>query len=213
MPKDDLKLKVADLEALLRDRDDTIKQLRREITEASDLVDREREHVEDAHALIERWIEVWGMKLDDNGQWGWDPDAAWLEQVAPWADHYFKLVRDWNKFVGDYNAIVRPRNMGRPLQASEAQVQEVRKLRKKGMSLREIAKAKVLSLQTVRTILSQGTTMERTRTGALRRAEVNHAVADFKAKVRGRADLEKRINTTLKSGAALVKEAKGLGKK
>jgi len=81
------------------------------------------------------------------------------------------------------------------------------------MSLREIAKATTLSLQTVRTILSHGTAAERTRTGELRHVEFNRlAAANWKAKRRGRANLEKRINTMLKGGTELVKTAKGLGK-
>ena len=38
----------------------------------------------------------------------------------------------WNRFVPDYNAIVAPRNVGRPLAASEAQVATVLKLHKAG---------------------------------------------------------------------------------
>ncbi len=38
------------------------------------------------------------------------------------------------------------------------------------------------------------------------------AHADFKAKHRGRAHLEKKINFTLMEGAALMKAAKDLGK-
>jgi hypothetical protein len=37
------------------------------------------------------------------------------------------------------------------------------------------------------------------------------ALADFKAKKRGREYLEKRINSTLKEGAELVKAPKGIG--
>jgi DNA-binding NarL/FixJ family response regulator len=213
MQKDDLKLKIADLEALLRDRDDTIKQLRAELTEAGDLVDRMREHVEDAGAMIERWIEVFDMEMDDDGVWKWSESKLWDANTALFQS-YEKLVSKWNKLVPRYNAAVAPRNMGRPLEASPAQAQEVRKLRKRGTSLREIAKATTLSLQTVRTIVSHGTPSERTRTGELRRVEFDRlAAANWKAKRRGRADLPKRIGSTLKSGAALVKEAKGLGKK
>lgn len=36
-------------------------------------------------------------------------------------DEYKKLCADWNKFVGEYNAVVVPRerNFGRPLAASQ----------------------------------------------------------------------------------------------
>jgi len=33
-----------------------------------------------------------------------------------------KLIADWNKFVGQYNVTVAPKNAGRPLAASGAQV-------------------------------------------------------------------------------------------
>jgi hypothetical protein len=40
--------------------------------------------------------------------------------------------------VPKYNAVVAPKNIGRPLEASEAQCLEVQRLRKTGASLRTI---------------------------------------------------------------------------
>ena len=54
-------------------------------------------------------------------------------------EEHRKLVREWNRFADDYNSVVAPRNLGRPLAASDDQMAEVRKLRKGGASLRRIA--------------------------------------------------------------------------
>jgi hypothetical protein len=61
-------------------------------------------------------------------------------------------VRDWNRFVANANG---PQPRGRPLHASDEQVQEVRQHRKTGASLRAIAAMTGLSLATVRTILAR----------------------------------------------------------
>jgi hypothetical protein len=52
--------------------------------------------------------------------------------------------------VSDFNSVVAPRNVGRPLEASEAQRAQVLKLRKGSMLLRAIAEEVSLGLQTVR---------------------------------------------------------------
>lgn len=205
-------LKIADLETELRIIKDDKKQLRADLDEAHELVDRMREHVEDANSLIESWIESFDMELNDEGLWEWKPSTVWDEH-GKLIDEHNKLVRKWNKFVPLYNSTVSPRNVGRRLEASPAQAQEVRRLRKGGESLRAISGATSLSLRTVRTILDQGTGKERSRTNELRRETFDKlAAADFRARSKGRDYVEKRINSTLKSGAALVKAAKGLGK-
>ena len=48
------------------------------------------------------------------------------------------VLREWNRFVPKYNAIVRAQSVGRPLAASDAQQHQVIKLRKAGKSLRGI---------------------------------------------------------------------------
>ena len=64
------------------------------------------------------------MTLGDDGKytWGeWMPDGEWL-------DKYVKLLREWNRFVPEYNAAVTHsrRGSGRPIAASDAQQAEVR---------------------------------------------------------------------------------------
>jgi hypothetical protein len=65
----------------------------------------------------------------------------------------------------DYNADVLKRNAGRPLAASEAQVEEVLKLR----SLRGIAEDTSLGLPIVRTIIDKGDSRDRTSIKHLQR--------------------------------------------
>lgn len=205
--------KIEALETELRILKDDKKALRLELSEATDLIDQMREHVEDSNAVIERWVEVFDMEKNEAGDWVWNPD-----QTKLWDTHRDQnrqlnnLMREWNKFVPEYNSAVSPRNVGRRLQASDAQVQEVRRLRKGGVSIRGIAKETALSLRTIRTILSRGTDRERSRTNELRRKSIDKlANADFKAKERGRQYLAKQISSTLKNGGELMKAAKGIG--
>src|SRR5262245_14092720 len=96
-----------------------------------------------------------GRQRDDDGNWS---ASAWIDQALKMRDDYHAIVRDWNQFVPQYNAVVVPRqrNVGRPLLASDAQVDEVLKLRKAGKSLRTIAEETSLGLRTVCTIVDKG---------------------------------------------------------
>jgi hypothetical protein len=121
------------------------------------------------------------------------------------------LLRQWNAAVSDFNAVVRRRNVGRPLAASEAQVVEVHKLRKAGRSLRGIAEDLSLGFPTVRTIIEQGDGRDRTTIKHLERIDPDRAAAvRWRARKRTRDGLPKRIDETLTKGRELGKEAKGL---
>ena len=148
--------KKAELRAEIERLSDQIKDLRGELSQAHDLVYEMREHVEDSNGLTESWIEVFDMEQREDGVWLFDAKQSklWDDHKALHEEHQ-KLIRQWNKFVGDYNSTVAPRGLGRPLQASEAQVKEVRKLRKNGASLRSIADQTGLGLRTVRTIVEK----------------------------------------------------------
>jgi hypothetical protein len=92
-------------------------------------------------------------------------------------DKHQKLVKDWNRFVWQYNRVVAPRPSGRPLAASDAQIADVVKRRKAGASLRAIVANTGLGLRTVRSILAgaQGT-------AELRKREFDrHRAADYRA--------------------------------
>ena len=191
-----------------------VKELRGDLRQAHDLVYEMREHVEDSNALTENWIEVFDMEQQEDGTWIFDRSQSklWEDHKALHEEHQ-KLIRQWNKFVGDYNSVVAPRGIGRPLQASDAQVKEVRKLRKKGVSLRSIVDQTGLGLRTVRTIVEkdQGTDRASKQTNLLRKRELDRLrAADYRARKRGRDLLPKRINETLKRGKELSKAAKGL---
>jgi hypothetical protein len=109
--------------------------------------------------------------------------------------------------------VVAPQDVGRPLDADEAQCARVLKLRKEGTPYRLIMDETALSLQTVRTIIGREHRTDRTTAKRLERlgidkTELNRA----KARKRTRDALPKRINEALAEGAALITEAKGLGK-
>ena len=115
-----------------------------------------------------RWIEAFDMVQNEAGEWLWDPFIDRHERLH---DDYLALQREWNRFVPEYNAMVQPRNIGRPLAASEAQVAQVRKLRKAGRSLRSIAEEMSLSVRTVRTIVEQKDGRDRTTVKHLQRID------------------------------------------
>jgi hypothetical protein len=53
----------------LRQRDRRIAELRQELSELNDLVQRMREHAEDYVASIESWCDTFDMELTDDGKW------------------------------------------------------------------------------------------------------------------------------------------------
>lgn len=211
----ELRGRVEELEADLRYRDDQIKELRQDNSRAFDQAAEMREQVEDSNALTQSWIEVFEMEQNDDGEWVFDrrQSKVW-DDYSKLLDSHNKMVRNWNKFTGDYNATVAPRCLGRPLDASEAQIKKVRKLRKAGGSLRAIAEQTGLGLRTVRTIVGKDAGTDRTskRTNLLRKHEVDRQrAADYRVRKRARDLLPKRITETQKRGEALIKAAKGLG--
>jgi transposase len=126
-------------------------------------------------------------------------------------------VRDFNKLRESYlyaASKVFPRNVGRPLAASDAQRAQVLKLHKAGTSLREIAEETSLGFRTVRTIVDQGNGTD--RTARKHRARV-YSQPKFEPKRRrkilgkaSRASLPKRATAHLEEGRELLKQAKGL---
>ncbi len=167
--------RIAELENELKQRDARIREL-------DTLVSEMREQVEDCNAhIIKSWIEGFEMTLNTNNESEWNrsfiESDEWFEkyqevllrkwdrsfiEADEWFEKYQVLLRNWNRFVPEWNALVRPRNVGRPLAASEAQVAEVLKLHKAGGSLRGIADDTSLGLATVRTIVGQKNGTDRT---------------------------------------------------
>jgi hypothetical protein len=148
------------------------------------------------------------MEQNDKGEWVFK--ASFVEGDE-WFSKYRAMVQDWNRFVPEYNAVVRPRNVGRPLAASEAQCDQVRRLRKVGTSLRDIADETSLSLQTVRTIVDQAAGVDRTTLKHLARINPDRArERQWRAKSQSRKALPKQIAAWEKTVAELRKEVKGL---
>jgi hypothetical protein len=122
-------------------------------------------------------------------------------------------VRNWNRYLPLING--QPRNVGRPLAASEAQIAEVRRSRRAGRSLRGIADDTGLGLPTVRTIVGQMDSCDRTTVKHRKRLEqidTRQQRARWKRQGRIGDGLPKRAQALVKQGAALAKEARGLGR-
>jgi Helix-turn-helix domain of resolvase len=194
----------------LRDR---IMELVEELGAERNLVFAMRAHIEKADQQLERsnetirrWIESFEMSLTDEG-------CAWMDDLIRRYNHLLnehnKLVRKWNRYVGSFNA---RHAIGRPLRASKAQQAQVRRLRKAGNTLREIAHETNLSFQTIRTIIGHKHDSGRTtkKKNELRKIELNsYRTILWRAK----DALHTQINAMLKDGEDLVKEGQDLLKK
>jgi hypothetical protein len=203
---------IGELQDELKHRARRIEELRREIDEQRDLIKRQQEQIDDYDALMEQWATAFRMEQNADGEWSWAPFIEAVKEVRQQRD---KLLRDWNRFVDEYNAVVVPRrrNVGRPIAASDAQQDEVRKLRKGGHSLRAIAEETSLGLQTVVTILSKDERTDRASRKHLQRIDPDRAAAlRWKAQARAINGIPGTVNRLLKTSRALHKEAKGLGR-
>jgi len=206
----DDKRRIEQLKDELKIKTQRIEELRGEIDEQRDLIRRFEEHADDYTNCLESWKETFGMVMTEDGMWTWKP--FWDEQ-AELVDDYNKLVVKWNKYLPLING--RPRPVGRPLAASEAQVAQVLKLRKGGRSLREIVEDTSLGLNTVRTIVAQKNGTDRTTKGhrdRLERIDARSRMASWKRQKRTGDALPKRVQTVIEEGQALRQEAKGLGR-
>jgi hypothetical protein len=202
--------RIAELEDEIKVKDRRIEELRQELDEARDLIRDMEEQIDDHVRTIERWIEGFGMVQNADGIWQWD---EFVERWKATRRDYDKILRDWNRFVPDYNSVVVPRqrNVGRPIAASDVQQEEVCKLRKQGHSLRSIAEATSLGLRTVITILGKANGTDRTSVRHLARIDPDRAAAlRFKTQVRTIDSIPKSVNALLKNATELRKRAKGL---
>ena len=206
----DHKLSVGELEDELKVKERRIEQLRQEIDEQRELIDRLRDNSEEADGVFEAWIETFEMERTDSGGLTWKPFWQEHNQLI---DDYNDLVRRWNKYLPVINR--EPRNVGRPLAASEAQVVQVQKLRKAGRSLRGIAEDTSLSVDTVRTIVGKMNGQDRTTTKhrqRLERIDERQRLVKWKRQRRTGDAPPRRVQRVVEGGRALVKEAKGLGR-
>jgi lambda repressor-like predicted transcriptional regulator len=208
MPRSRPQDRIAELEDELKQRDTRIKELVADLDKAEALISQQRGWMEDRNALLDSWIEGFEMVQGEDGKWMWGP---FIDRHNELVDKYNALVREWNWFADDYNAVVRPRNVGRPLAASDAQRATVLALRKRGLSYRSIAEETNLGLRTVRTIVEQKEGRDRTTRKHLERIYPDRKRdAAWRARKRVRDGLPKRINETQKRGRELIQAAKGL---
>jgi transposase len=153
-----------------------VKKLVDELGEMRNLVIAMREHVEKADAQIERSNEIIRRRMEDfeimGADKGGESKGGIIERYNDLTNEYNKLVRKWNRYVVSIKA---SRVIGRPLQASEAQQARVRKLRRAGHILRDIAYETNLSIQTVRTIVKrkEGVDRPNKKRNGLRKNKLN----------------------------------------
>jgi hypothetical protein len=125
-------------------------------------------------------------------------------------EKYESLSKRSDRFVGEYNAIIAPKNIGRPVAASAAQIANVHKLRKGGMSLHNITDEVNLGLQTIRTITEKAAGSDRASMKRLERIDPAKVKA-WRGRKRSRDGLPKKIEKFLEDADKLIKDAKGLG--
>jgi hypothetical protein len=201
--------RIAELEDALKEKERRLQELKADLDKANDLVQRQDEHIRACAETIEAWKTAFEMKLRADGVWVWNEAAVAGDK---WHDRYVDLVHKWNRNVADFNTnMVRRRDVGRPLAASDAQRQTVIKLRTAGKSLRAIAKQTGLGLTTVRTILDQRDRRDRASLKLLERIGQDTAEErTWQSRKRVRHGLPRRIDAAQRQGAELRKEAKRL---
>jgi hypothetical protein len=211
--QDDYERRIGKLEDDLKEREARIAELTKERDEALVLVSEKRETIQACSEQIERWKEAFAMEQDERGIWIWGDNEPLIQRYEELHTQYMKLLADWNKFVGEYNAIVAPtrRNFGRPLAASPAQQADVLKRRNAGQSLRFIEDATGLSFQTVRTIIDKADGVDRATMARLAKIAPNKMEeARNRARRRTRDSLPRSVTALGKKCRMLDKAAKGI---
>jgi hypothetical protein len=194
-----LKATIDGLKDEIAAKDRRIGELRKDVELERKIVADLRELIEEYQEWIGRFEEGWEITRTNDGtltsEGGWDAAREYV-------DKYNELVRRWNR----YAATIQP--VGRPIEASDAQEQEVVALRKKGVSLRGITKQTGLGLKTVRTIIAHA---ERNDTGTQRRAAALRIKIDRQPLIRLEARRKTRDMVRRQLGK-LKKRAKELAK-
>jgi hypothetical protein len=198
--------RIADLELLLRVKDERIAELRNEVDEGRDLVRRMEEQAKEHDEYLESFISAFDMELDDKGFWRW---GSFVSDYNANVEKFNGLREKFNKLVVAYNRYaIPPQSVGRPLAASEAQQAQVLKHHKAGKSSRWIAEEMTLSRRTVTTIIGKHSGNDRTTAKHRQRLGLEPKVKDWRLAAIAR--LPKRATAHLEKGRELLKEAKGL---
>jgi hypothetical protein len=201
--------RIAELEEALKEKERRLQELKADLDKANDLAQRQDDHVRVCAETIEALKAAFEMQLREDGVWVWNDTVVAGEK---WHDRYIDLVHKWNRNVADFNAtMVRRRNVGRPLAATDAQQQTVIRLRTAGKSLRAIAEQTRLGLTTVRTILDQRQRRDRSSMKHLERIRQDMVEErTWQSQKRTRRALPGRIDALRRQGDELCKEAKAL---
>lgn len=212
MSEIDLKSRIAELEDVLTQRDAKIVDLRNDLGERDELISEMREQLRANYDTVDGWVQVFDMHQDDDGRFVFDPrqTAIW-DEFEILLDKHKKLVTKWNANVADFNRVVAPKDIGRPLAASETQQADVLKRHKAGESLRAIAKATSLGVRTVRTIIEKPAGADRASRQAKERKRIafdRMRAAAFRARKRSREGIPKQIGQLQARNEALIKASK-----
>jgi hypothetical protein len=95
--------RIAELEDALKLKDRRLREVKADLDNANNIIERQNEHVEDCRNVIEAWKEAFDMRPTDNGGWTWAP---WVDACEEYHDKYVELARKWNRNVADFNAMV-----------------------------------------------------------------------------------------------------------
>jgi len=202
----DAEQRIADLERELARKDERIAELRDEVDEGRELMHRMEEHVQERDEYLEAFCSTFGLELNSDGKW---TNGAFIERHNRLCDAYSDLLGRYNKLVVSWNrGIADKLPVGRPVAASEAQQERVRKLHKAGHSSRWIAEELTLSRRTVTTILDKDMGADRTSQRHRKRLGLEPVKKDWR---RASMDRLPKAATKLRAAAAdLLQEAKGL---
>jgi hypothetical protein len=167
-------------------------------------IGRAHEQIEKSNQTIKQWIEGFERTVADKG---WARKDDLIECYSNLVNKYNQLIKMWNRYIV---SIKTRQAIGRPLRASEAQQARVRKLRKLGHTVREIANETNLSFQTIRTILGHKGGVDRAdkTKNKLRKIELNHhRMKSWRSRNRMGAA---QINAVLKDSRNLLKDGENL---
>ena len=211
---DDLEVLKGQLEELrwerddLKERNEALKERNETLKEA---VDEGREYVADARQAIDNYSTFILEPAEADG-FVQSRLGTVIDQHNDLADEYEKLRRRYNRLVRDWNRAFIPTAPGRPVEASDEQQESVRRLRKKGRSLRGIASDTGLSFKTVRTIVGRmsGASDKAKRDRLKRERELGRLrQADARARKRAKDALFTETQRLLKEGERLRRTGEG----
>jgi hypothetical protein len=206
-PPEDRPGRLGELEDALKAAEQRVSELRAERDSDAELIGRQREALENHRSTMDAWKEAHDMTLNAEGLWEFSDGHG--EKYHALLIQYRDLLRDWNKHVSDFNSMIASKPPGRPLNASPAQCEQVLALRKRKLSLRDIADEMTLAVATVRTIVDRSHRTDRTTMKRLRRLDPqNSRLLEETNRKKMRAALPGRINRLIVERDELIKESK-----